>query len=194
VYKYVGSTFNYGLDGSGNTLAPPSENLTAIIDSPSVLAPNTTYSFQNPLLGSSSFNNFSVSLGSETCAAISPCNVGGSITTNSSGAISAWGLFIESNGFTTGITINGSSTASIYQIASSNMNLGGPLSYNTVPLYDVQYASNGLAGPDFAYGSTVPGTWSVSAVPLPSSVWLLLSALGLMSLPRLARFESRSAA
>jgi hypothetical protein len=62
----------------------------------------------------------------------------------------------------------------------------GLADYSSAALYDAVYANNGLAVPNYAEGSTTEGTWSVSAVPLPATVWLLLgglSALGLRLRP-----------
>jgi hypothetical protein len=170
VYQYVGSTFNYGMT-QGVTYTPATNNLVATLDSASALAANTTYTFA---FGTGPSISLAIGLGTETCNFPYACNDGGSITTNSRGAIRSWSLYIDNNLGT--VTINGSSTAAIYNVPS--VSIGGPPSFASVPLYDALFASNGLAGPDYVEGSTTPGTWSASPVPLPAGGWLLLSGIG----------------
>jgi hypothetical protein len=193
VYQYVGSTFNYGLDGFGTTYTPPSENLTATLVVASALAPSTTYSFVD---GGSNFIDLSLNFMNCDAASFS-CLVGATISTNLSGAISSWSISAENH---PPISLNGSNKPNTYNVP--NESIGGPPGYGSVPLYGAILSSNGLAGPDYVEGSTTPGTWSASPVPLPAGGWLLLSGMGGLGLligrrprvPNPARRRPRDAA
>jgi hypothetical protein len=153
VYSYTSSPYN---NFRGSSSFPIGDQVTVTFDSPTLLAANTTYSTVLNL----TFSNLSITDGINSCLA--PCSGGSaSITTNASGLISAWNVDYSFDG-------NGEDQL----IASSTATVGIP--------GNLLYAATVWEGGQAAFGGTTigPGTWSVSTVPLPAAVWLLLSGLG----------------